>query len=132
VDDNTNVLIEFLEYEEGQLLLEDNFTAQMYGGSPGGNTPWRVEPFVYTEPRRIYQGRMFYSYGAHYWGSGTQGTLKEFDSGVPNCAQRYTNLVFTSFSDDLIQISVGIEAVVIQSLATLTTLGLSTLSLLLL
>lgn len=77
--------------------------------------PYRVEPFVYEDEREIYQGRMYYGQGAHYWGSSQQGSQTVLDSSAESCEERDTYLVLTSFSNVTTNIVVGLQSVQLMS-----------------
>ena len=69
------MLIEYIEFEQNQILQANtsDILQGKHGGAPGFNMPWRAESFVYDSDRKVYQGRMWYGQGTHYWGSGVQG-----------------------------------------------------------
>lgn len=60
VDNSASILIEFMEFEKGEIMLGSEYIHGKTGGAPNSSMPWRTETFVYDENRKVYQGRLHY------------------------------------------------------------------------
>ena len=92
----------------------------MFGGGPGVEMPYRVESFQYDDGRNVFQGRLDYEYGTHYWGSKVQGEQTNFP-GEDSCIPRYTYIVFTSIytGSETLTVDINIKSTeILNSIAT--------------
>ena len=77
LENSDTIIIEYLEHSNDLILLAKIQTDVMHGrwgGAPGLYMPWRTESWVSdTFERGVYQGRLFFGQGLHYWGNNYQG-----------------------------------------------------------
>eukprot|EP00347_Sterkiella_histriomuscorum_P004798 403359057 len=104
VDNSDSILIEYIEYESGQIMQGSEYTHGKQGGAPAVDMPYRTETFVYDTERKVYQGRLFNTQGWHLWGSLIQNKESGLPQNTGTCANRYTYLVVTSLTDTTSQI----------------------------
>eukprot|EP00347_Sterkiella_histriomuscorum_P014748 403359692 len=109
VDNSDSILIEYIEYESGQIMQGTEYAHGKQGGAPAVDMPYRTETFVYDTERKVYQGRLFNTQGWHLWGSLIQNQESGLPSNTGTCANRYTYLVVTSLTDTTSQVRIGIE-----------------------